>query len=127
MKSIEIEKTFTQTDFDRFAEFSGDDNPIHVDPEFSAKSRFGRTAAHGMLLSSVFRGMLFRLLPDAEQLSQDLMFTAPTFAGEAMRFALDLEQTEAGQFVATMSCTRVADDIVTCTGQATLTAQRSLQ
>ena len=36
--------------FDRFARLSGDDNPIHVDPAFSARTRFGRTVAHGMLL-----------------------------------------------------------------------------
>ncbi len=32
----------TQEEFDIFAHVSGDDNPIHVDPEFSARTRFGR-------------------------------------------------------------------------------------
>ena len=45
-----IRRTFSQSDFDRFAALSGDDNPIHVDPEFAARSKFGRTVAHGMFL-----------------------------------------------------------------------------
>ncbi len=48
-----VNRVFSQTDFDRFAALSGDDNPIHVDAEFSARTRFGRTVAHGMLLYSI--------------------------------------------------------------------------
>jgi acyl dehydratase len=47
-----IRRVFSQSDFDRFAALSGDDNPIHIDPEFSARSKFGRTVAHGMFLYS---------------------------------------------------------------------------
>jgi 3-hydroxybutyryl-CoA dehydratase len=42
--------TPTQADFYLFAEISGGDNPIHVDPGYAAGSRFGRTLAHGMML-----------------------------------------------------------------------------
>ena len=38
-----FERTLTQGDFDAFATLSGDDNPIHVDPAFAARTRFGRT------------------------------------------------------------------------------------
>jgi acyl dehydratase len=55
-------KTFTQAEFDAFARLSGDDNPIHVDPEFSARTRFGRTVAHGMLLYGVNCGATVILL-----------------------------------------------------------------
>jgi len=51
-RAIIADWTPTQADFDAFAAVSGDDNPIHVDPEFSAHTRFGRTVAHGMLLYS---------------------------------------------------------------------------
>ena len=52
MSSLLIERQWipTQEEFDLFARISGDDNPIHVDPEFSARTRFGRTVSHGMLI-----------------------------------------------------------------------------
>jgi acyl dehydratase len=45
----------TQADFDAFARISGDDNPIHVSPEFAARSPLrphGR-ARHDALLGAV--------------------------------------------------------------------------
>ena len=35
-----VERVLTQDEFDAFAKLSGDDNPIHVDPDFSARTRF---------------------------------------------------------------------------------------
>ena len=56
-----LRRTFGQRDFDRFAALSGDDNPIHVDPEFAGRTRFGRTVCHGMLLySTICRALTTR-------------------------------------------------------------------
>lgn len=77
-------RVFTQAEFDRFAELSGDDNPIHVDPAFSARTRFGRTVAHGMLLYAALWALIRRHYPGAVQETQDLMFPEPTYAGDAM-------------------------------------------
>ncbi|MEQ8397612.1 MaoC/PaaZ C-terminal domain-containing protein [Thalassobaculum sp.] len=87
---IRVRRTFTQAEFDRFAELSGDDNPIHVDPAFSAATRFGRTVAHGMLLYSALWGLIRRSFPGAVQDSQDLMFPSPTYAGDPMRLEIDV-------------------------------------
>ena len=43
-------RTVTQERIDQYAAASGDYNPIHVDPAFAARSPFGGTVAHGMLL-----------------------------------------------------------------------------
>lgn len=72
----------TQDEFNRFAALSGDDNPIHVDPDFAARTRFGRTVAHGMFLYSLICGVLAKHLPSASQSSQDLMFPSPSYVGE---------------------------------------------
>jgi 3-hydroxybutyryl-CoA dehydratase len=89
-------RTLTQQDFDRFAELSGDDNPIHVDPDFAAGTRFGRPVSHGMLLYSVLCAALHENFPGAVQLSQDLMFPTPTFAGEELTLRLEVAVADPG-------------------------------
>ncbi len=84
-------RTFTQEDFNRFAGLSGDDNPIHVDPEFAARTRFGRTVCHGMLLySSICAALSRELDPAFVQHEQELMFLTPTFAGEEVEIRLEV-------------------------------------
>lgn len=86
------EKAFSQEDFDRFAKLSGDDNPIHVDPEFSAHTKFGKTVAHGMLLYSTIGRCLGSQLPGPGmvQISQELMFPNPTFVNQEVKFQLEI-------------------------------------
>jgi acyl dehydratase len=53
----------TQEQIDRFAEISGDDQWIHVDPErASRESPFGKTIAHGNLTLSMIDGLRRGLL-----------------------------------------------------------------
>jgi 3-hydroxybutyryl-CoA dehydratase len=44
-----ISKEIAQENLNAYAEISGDDNPLHLDPEFAAKTQFGGIIAHGML------------------------------------------------------------------------------
>lgn len=118
--TLVLEKVLTQSDFDAFAELSGDDNPIHVDEEFSAQTRFGRTVSHGMLLATILRGLLDQLVPGARQVEQKLMFPSPTYSGDAMRFAVIRKSDDGRHVVADVSCERIADGVITCAGEATL-------
>lgn len=89
-----ISRTFVQADFDRFATLTGDDNPIHVDPAFSARTSFGATVAHGMLLYSVVSAALGTYLPGpgTVQLEQELVFPSPTYAGEEVTIRLEVTE-----------------------------------
>ena len=118
--ALVIEKVLTQSDFDAFAELSGDDNPIHVDEEFAAKTRFGRTVSHGMLLATILRGMLDQLVPGGRQVEQKLMFPSPTYADDAMRFAVIRKMDDGRHVVAEVNCERIEDGVITCAGEATL-------
>lgn len=111
-------RSFSQTDFDCFARLSGDDNPIHVDPMFSAGTRFGRTVAHGLLLCSVLRGLLEELLPGGSLVDQSVMFPAPTFADEPMRFSVAVTSMDDHSNVLDLEVLRIDDGIVTCQGHA---------
>jgi len=118
--TLVLERVLTQSDFDAFAALSGDDNPIHVDEEFSAMTRFGRTVSHGMLLATILRGLLDQLVPGARQVEQKLMFPSPTYTGDAMRFAVIRKSDDGRHVVADVSCERIADGVITCAGEATL-------
>jgi acyl dehydratase len=45
--------TVTRADLVRYADASGDHNPIHIDPAAAAQSPFGTTIAHGYLTLSL--------------------------------------------------------------------------
>ena len=119
---ISVVRSFSQEDFDCFAQLSGDANPIHVDVEFSSRARFGRTVAHGLLLCSVLKGLIEELAPGSRLTEQSVMFPAPTFANEPMRFAVTVTDSDHAEGKNSFSCklevSRVADKIVTCQGQA---------
>ena len=116
-----LERAFSQADFDAFARLSGDDNPIHVDPAFSARTRFGQTVAHGALLCSVLRGLVERIAPGARQISQNTQYPAPSPAGVTLRFEAEtVELTPTGQRIA-LRVSRLGDGVVTCLGETEVT------
>jgi 3-hydroxybutyryl-CoA dehydratase len=45
-----VTKMLTQQKIDRYADASGDHNPLHVDAAYAATTQFGGTIAHGMLV-----------------------------------------------------------------------------
>jgi acyl dehydratase len=112
-----IERSLSQDDFNHFATVSGDNNPIHVDPDFSARTRFGRTVSHGMLLYTVLWGMIQKQYPGARQISQSLMFPNPAYAGEMHRFSLVETASLGNSRVLTTQVTRVVDNAIVLDGQ----------
>ncbi len=118
LRQVSIVKVFSQEDFDRFADLSGDNNPIHTDPEFCAATRFGRTVAHGLFLCSVLRGLIEQLIPGARLDEQAVMFPAPTYANEPVQFAVRTTGEDGNGTKLELEVKRMDDDVVTCQGQA---------
>ena len=119
---VSMNHTFSQAEFDQFARLSGDDNPIHVDPEFASKSRFGRTVAHGLLLCSRLRALVEQLVPGGRLLEQSVMFEAPTYAGDEMCFSARIIEKDNTSVKAEISVARVKDGVVTCKGNCRITS-----
>ncbi len=94
----EYRRVLLQADFDRFARLTGDDNPIHCNPAFAAKSHFGATVAHGMMLYGCICKGLAELIPGpgVVQLEQYLMFPNPTFVNELVTVSLAVEGNTGG-------------------------------
>src|SRR5690606_11882022 len=95
LQGIRVTWTPRQADFDAFAEISGDDNPIHVDAAFSARTRFGRTVSHGMLLYSRLWALVRNRWPHRRHRLQTLMFPNPAYAGEPLVIALTPDAVDA--------------------------------
>ena len=55
---LEVSRTITQDRLTAYAEASGDDNPLHLDREFAAGTRFGGIIAHGMLTLAFISEMM---------------------------------------------------------------------
>ena len=53
-ESAEFTRTITEEDIDKFAELSGDHNPIHVNEEYARKTFFKGRIAHGALTTAFF-------------------------------------------------------------------------
>jgi acyl dehydratase len=122
VQQVSIVKVFSQEDFDRFASLSGDNNPIHTDPDFCTTTRFGHTVAHGLLLCSVLRGLIEQLIPGARLDEQAVMFPAPTYANEPMQFAVKTTGGGGGRIKLALEVKRMDDGVVTCQGHARVAA-----
>ena len=81
-----LSKTISDEDIRAFAGLTGDHNPVHLDEEYAAGTRFGRRIAHGMLGASLISAVLANELPGrgTVYLSQSLQFTAPVFPGDTV-------------------------------------------
>ena len=116
---MEADWTPRQADFDQFADISGDDNPIHVDPAFSARTRFGRTVSHGMLLYSRVWALIREAVPQADHAFQSLMFPNPAYADEALAIYIAPEEGQVPVRLA-VSVRRKSDDAVVLQGTCLL-------
>jgi acyl dehydratase len=115
----------TQADFDRFARLSGDDNPIHVDAEFAARTRWGKTLAHGMMLYSlVVHVIRSELVPGSVELEQDLVFPGPVFAGDELTIDAEVVAIDRtlGHVEVRARVRRVADGGIGCEGRTLVSA-----
>ena len=72
---------FNQEDVNRFAEATGDKNPVHLDAEYASKTMFKKPIMHGMLSASLFSKVFGTLFPGEGTiyLKQSLSFMRPMF------------------------------------------------
>jgi acyl dehydratase len=54
-------RTIVQQDIHAFADLTEDHNPVHVDPEFAARSIFGGCISHGPMMVGMAFGLLSKL------------------------------------------------------------------
>jgi 3-hydroxybutyryl-CoA dehydratase len=93
----EYERTVSADDIQKFAEVTGDANPLHRDPEYAKKTRFGEPIAHGMLSAGYISAVLgTKLAPHAVAvyLSQTLRFLRPVKIGDTIKAVAEVKDLD---------------------------------
>jgi 3-hydroxybutyryl-CoA dehydratase len=88
------EKSFAITAelIERFADVTGDHNPIHLNEDYAAKSIFKQRVAQGMLQAGLLSGILGCHFPGVGTiyLSQTLKFIQPVFIKDQITLRLEI-------------------------------------
>ncbi|TDN62173.1 MaoC family dehydratase [Paraburkholderia sp. BL10I2N1] len=87
-------KTITEADIVLFAGVSGDNNAVHINEEFAARTLFKGRIAHGMLSASVISAAIANKLPGPGTiyLSQSLRFRAPVRPGDTVHASVTVKE-----------------------------------
>jgi acyl dehydratase len=78
--------TVTRTHVKKFAEISGDYNPLHFDEEFASQTKFGRLVVQGGLTTGLLHALVAMDMPGPGTvfLSQNWKFTAPVYIDDTI-------------------------------------------
>src|ERR671930_2012298 len=78
--------TLTGEHVRKFAEISGDYNPLHFDPAFAERTKFGKLVVQGGLTTGLLHALVAMDLPGPGTvfLSQNWKFTAPVYIGDTI-------------------------------------------
>jgi len=80
-----FKKKLTEEDVEKFAETSGDFNPLHIDETLAAKTIFKGKIVHGILTLGLISAALAKLPGIVVYLSQTARFKKPVRAGETVK------------------------------------------
>jgi len=102
----------------RAAEWTGDANPIHVDPAAAREFGQSRTVAHGVILLGAISRLIGSELPGPGSVwfQNDIEFTAPMYAGDTVTVTLTVRQVS-------LSARVVVLDVVAENASKTVVAQ----
>lgn len=82
--SASFSVTITESDAEKFAEISGDYNPLHIDEAYAKGTEFGGRVVHGMFLGALVSRLVGMELPGKKALllKETLEFKKPARIGD---------------------------------------------
>lgn len=114
---VTFSKEISDDDVTSFAEASGDTNPLHLEDDYAAETRFGGRIAHGMLVGGLISAALARFPGTVVYLSQDFEFKGPVRIGDRATAEVEVVDTlEGGRF--RLSTQVLVDDEAVIDGEA---------
>ncbi|MEW5829213.1 MAG: MaoC family dehydratase [Chloroflexota bacterium] len=107
-EKAQLSRLITEADIAAMAGITGDTNPVHMDEEFAAKTRFKGRIAHGVFSAGLVSAVLGTKLPGpgAVYLKQTLNFLYPVRAGETITAEAEVSAWRADKRIVTLK-TRV--------------------
>ena len=121
---VQFGKTVTEEDVVAFAQVTGDEQPLHLDPDFGKRTRFGKRIAHGMLSAGYISAAIgTKLAPGwvVVYLSQQLRFRMPVAIGDTITARVEVTALDEEKRVATLRTDCVNQDgAVVVQGEATV-------
>ena len=84
--SANYSQTIKDIDIKKFADVSGDYNPVHLDDDYALKSRFKKRIAHGLMSGSFFSALFGTKIPGpgCVYVQQTFNFKKPVYLGDTV-------------------------------------------
>lgn len=118
------EFSFSQSDIVKFAEITGDKNPVHLDANYAATTMFKVPIMHGMLGASLFSKVFGTLFPGEGTiyLKQSLAFLKPMFVDTAYEAVFTVKEINTEKHRATIETTIIdkTNGALCTSGEATV-------
>jgi len=114
---------FTQANVDKFAEISGDNNPIHINAEYAANTPFGKPIVHGFFAGAIFSKVFGTQWPGEGTIYmfQDMFFKAPVFVEQDYTAKFEVLEIDEAKHRGVIQCIlENAEGKAVITGQAKL-------
>lgn len=79
---------------EKFAEITGDKNPVHLDEEFAKKTIFGSRIAHGILIVGQISSILGMEFPGPGTIymKSDTKFLRPVYINEEIKIIISIKE-----------------------------------
>jgi 3-hydroxybutyryl-CoA dehydratase len=105
-----------------FAAVSGDDNPLHVNPEFAKQSSFGGIVAHGTLLAAYVSAVLGLKLPGPGTVAREFTqrYRGAVRPGDSVVTTVKVVKLEPKLRKVTCECTSHVNATLVARGQASM-------
>ena len=84
--TAQMQRVVLEEDVMKFAELSGDFNPVHLDESYAKTTRFGKRIAHGLFCAAMISALLGTELPGLGTIiiSENMHFKHPVYLGDVV-------------------------------------------